>query len=249
MIIMVRQKTCLFSLLLGFVLSACSPGMITVTPPLVQPSLISSSTPRPDPTPPPQITSTQTGTPTIPLPPSVTPTKSVTPTQAPDFSGFQVQFVEYKDFGMVIGFIIPGVTTPYKLTVNKQIYSCLIKPGIANHLYCSGVIIPEGTKVRLEFFEIGDETEIFQTNYIVSLPKTPTPDYFKLTKPDCPVRGINARCETENRIAENGSCIVSTCVDSCGYWYSIDTCYYSTPFLAPIDQTRAAQTATAKASP
>ena len=42
---------------------------------------------------------------------------------------------------------------------------------------------------------------------------------------NCPQRGQNVSCETECRIAPDGNpCIVATCTDACGPYFSVHTC-------------------------
>ena len=120
-----------------------------------------------------------------------------------------------------------------------------------NRMYCNGPYYPAGKSVTLDFYLQDGANPVFQTAYVVNPSMTATVDPSTLTLANCPVRGINPHCETEHRIADNGACTVSTCVDSCGYWYSVDTCYYRTPFIAPMDQTRIAAglTQTAAARP
>jgi len=95
-------------------------------------------------------------------------------------------------------------------------------------MFCIGPEFPHNRKVELAFYAPKATTEpIFKTDYLIAPIKTPTPEgYIPPGDANCPVRGINASCETEIRgeTWPGGPCIVSTCVDSCGYWYSIDTC-------------------------
>ena len=124
-------------------------------------------------------------------------------------------------------FSIPGMKDPYNLTVNNIKYNCTLQEKLPGQLFCMGPEFPHNRKVDLAFFAPNQTQPAYKTEYVIAPIKTPTPEgYIPKGNADCPVRGIGASCETENRPASwpGGPCIVSTCVDICGYWYSIDTC-------------------------
>ncbi len=128
----------------------------------------------------------------------------------------------------MLAFYLPGVKQAYDLQVNKVKYTCNLYNNLPDQMFCIGPEFPHNRKVELAFYTPKVTSEpIFKTDYVIAPIKTPTPEgYIPPGDANCPVRGINASCETEIRgeTWPGGPCIVSTCVDSCGYWYSIDTC-------------------------
>jgi hypothetical protein len=237
--------------LFALFLSACAsvaPAVATPTATLPAPS--DTGTPLPSSTRLPSATPQPSATPTPSASPSLTPSLTSTPSPTSAFIGFQIQASEYRYDGLSIYFVIPGVTQAYRLEVNGQPYTCQVKADLPNRMYCNGPYHPAGQSVMLSFYTQDGAAPVFEVAYVVNPSMTATIDPSTLTLANCPVRGINPKCETEHRVADNGACIVSTCVDSCGYWYSVDTCHYKTPFVAPMDQTRKAQqTLTAAAKP
>lgn len=218
-------------MLLSFVLSACqvatpvpaSPTALPPTKPAATETLKPSNTPAPTATPvPPTATATAT------LVPSATPTATLTPT--PVFAGFRVLYTEYQRFGLMFAFSIPGIKQAYDLRVNKVKYSCSLYPKLPDQMFCMGPEFPHNRKVDLAFYApnaAANAEPIYKIDHLIAPIKTPTPEwYIPKGTADCPVRGIGVTCETEDRPVTwpGGPCIVSTCVDICGYWYSIDTC-------------------------
>jgi hypothetical protein len=214
--------------LVAVLLSACS-GEPKAAPTFT-PAPSATETARPSETPVP--TNTQT-----PVPPSATatPVPSATPTVLPSetprptFAGFQVQYSEFTAYGLTLSFRIPGVKDVYRLLVNKAEFKCQLNSKTPDTLFCYGQQFSVGQTVSLTFLppEKGD-TVVYQTSYKIAPLKTPTPDARTLGAQNagaCEQRGKNPRCETEYRNDGKGYyCIVSTCFDVCGLWYSIDTC-------------------------
>lgn len=185
----------------------------------VAPLLISSPVP----------SSTQAPTPVptdTPAPISTdTPAPSVTPT--PAFIGFSVEFAETTTYGLMLGLTIPGVKDIYRLDVNDAAYTCSLAAKAPDHLYCYGKPFKQGETVSLTFYPpTGDKTPVFQTTYKIVLSGTPTlsPEDLIAAAKACKIRGVHVTCETEYRNSGSSYCEVSTCVDLCGYYYSVDTC-------------------------
>jgi len=212
------------------IVSACTAATVqpTATTAPTQPPPV-TETPRPSETPAPSNTSTLQPTASATLTPSVTPsaTKSSTPT--PSFAGFSVTYAQYTNYGMLIGFKIPGLKEDYRLMVNTVEYKCQINAKAVDSLYCYGPQFGQDQTVKLVFYLLnGDSTPLYETSYKVSLliPPTVDPRILMTQAPgSCPARGVNITCETEYRNDGKGSyCIVATCNDACGYYYSMDTC-------------------------
>ncbi len=220
----------IFILLLAglWVLPACSAGP---TPPLTATALpVSSLTPsetsRPSMTPVPSNTLLPTVTPTLPLTSTPTVTSSATP--RPVFAGFQVDFVEYAYYGMQFAFKIPGIQQNYRLLANGISFKCTLYEKYPDKLYCTGPAIKPLTEIAFSFLPLaGSEVPVFETKYKLGSMITPTINLETLAASNpttCPQHGVNVRCETEYRKIASGCCVVATCVDACGYYFSVDTC-------------------------
>lgn len=216
-------------------LSACSPAptaLPTALPTLsLEPTQIPTKvkTPRPEPsgTLPPSSSPRPSDNPT--LAPSATQPTLPTGTPRPSFAGFQVEFVEYSaSYGMQFAFIIPGIRQNYGLDVNGKAYNCNYYEKYPDRLFCTGPVFTPRTVVKLSFLTLdGAKQEVYSSSYVIPGQTTPTidPTVAKSFNPEnCPVRGVNVHCETEYRVLGSGCCVVSTCVDACGYYYSVNTC-------------------------
>lgn len=224
-----KIKFTLVLLVLSTLIAACHPAQPAVSTVTAVPTRAAASeTPKPNPTSVPTFTALPpSATPT--LVPSLTATPTLTPTQV--FAGFRILYSDYQRWGLMLAFYLPGVKEPYNLKVNKVPYTCTLFQNLPDQMFCIGPEFAHNRSVALAFYDPQNENEpIFSTDYLIAPVKTPTPEgYIPLTDPNCPVRGINASCETEDRTNYDPPCVVSTCVDSCGYWYSIDTCENSVP--------------------
>lgn len=183
-----------------------------------------TDTPAPTETPLPTTTATETNTPE----PTLTPTITLTPTPVVDFSKFKLISVAKKDYGFQIGLQVPGLQSPTKLVIGTQPYTCQIDPAFPDKMFCIGPEVLLDTNMDIFFYTLEDNALIHQG--VVYIPSS----IFVYYPPGidwnaCPDRGKNVSCETEDRKWFDPPCIVSTCVDACGYFYSIDTCQQSTP--------------------
>lgn len=224
---------CILFVVALMVLSACdATPTSTLTPtPLFTKTQTITEIPRPTATLQPSYTAFSPS-PTTTRTPSLTPTLTLTATMTPHpvFADFQVEYSEYTYYGMLIGFRIPGIKENYRLTVDGIDYPCTLNDKSPDHLYCHGPQLEKGRSVKLVFLPLkGDNTPLYETTYIIAPMSTATLDPQALaTAADgdkCAVRGIHVTCETEYRNnGEGGYCIVATCVDLCGYYYSVHTC-------------------------
>ncbi len=211
-------------LILMMVATACGAAPTQVPTPTTTPTL--TDTPQPSDTPSPTLT--QTATPTLTFTPTATLTVIPSETPRPNFAGFKVDYAELVGFGMTIRFLIPGNKQAFRLTVNGIDFQCTLNDQTPDRLYCSGKQFGQGQSLKLVFLApAGDNTPIFETTYKVALAKTATPDPRTLAAqagPGCPQRGQNVRGEIEWRKYNGGYCVVATCFDACGYYYSLNTC-------------------------
>ncbi len=241
-------------LLLALIFSACAAPTAAPQPapsatPQPQTSTASpSSAPAPSATPQPSATTTPSPLPSSSPTLTASSTATITPTSA--FTALKIQAAEYRYGGFSIYFVLPGLQQSYRLEVEGTPFACDYKASLPDRLICSGPYFPAKKEVELAFFapDPAAAEPLFKMPYVVEPLMTATTDPKYIGTDNCPVRGINPKCETENRIADNGKCIVSTCVDSCGYWYSVDTCIYKTPFISPKNGTSIARQLTSWAS-
>ncbi len=215
-------------MVMGFI-SACTSAVVQPTPTVPTQPPPASETPRPSETPAPSNTSTPRPTASFTVTPSVTPTATETSTPTPSFAGFSVTYAQYTYYGMLMGFKIPGIKENYRLKVNDVDYKCELNDKAPDSLYCYGPQFGQNETVKLVFYPLtGDDTPLFEVSYKVSLlvPPTVDPRILMTQAPgSCPARGVNVTCETEYRNdGKGGFCIVATCNDACGYYYSMDTC-------------------------
>ena len=211
-------------------LAACSavPSLVPTLTLTLPPTLLPTQTEtiRPSLTPVPSSTASPQATRTISV--TSTLTETITATPRPIFAGFQVDFVNYAYYGMQFAFTIPGIKLNYRLLANGTAFKCNLYDKYPNKLYCTGPAIKPNTEVQLSFLPMtGSETPVFETNYKMGSMITPTIDIKTLqasNPTDCPQHGVNVRCETEYRKNNGSCCVVATCVDACGYYFSVDTC-------------------------
>lgn len=149
---------------------------------------------------------------------------------------------------------VPGIKENYRLDVSGIAYKCNLYPNLPDRIFCYGPQLPPYSQVKLSFLPVNGGTDpVYQVDYLIMPFKAPTVDPRTIVAANpltCPVRGVNVSCETEYRILGDGYCIVATCVDTCGYYYSVQTCppdmtlqgiYIFTgtpPFPAPPDASR-----------
>jgi hypothetical protein len=207
-------------------LSACSPAQ---TP---SPTLTPTETEMPKPsatlTPVPTETPLPTPTVTPTLVPSATQTATLTSTPRPTFAGFQVEYPEYTKNGLQLVFRIPGNRQNYRLEVNGTPYTCALVEKYPDRLYCLGPVFAQNTQVKLVFFPLeGEKQPVFETTYRITPLITPTVDVrigFAAFKKKCPEQEDKITCETEYRKIGSACCIVATCSDACGNFFSANTC-------------------------
>jgi hypothetical protein len=202
-------------------LAACSPA--TPSPTLTP---LPTDTPQPSPTATITPTATQTDTPTAT--PTATPTFTPSPSPTPAVAFDQAQPFELSSGvgGWRLNFKIPNLDRAYDAIVAGIDFGCTYESQYPDRLFCFGLSRPPlDQTITLAFLDPDTRQVVYQTKTVfasVNLP-TPVPEGYSST--DCSERGQNVTCETECRIAPDDSpCIVSTCYDACGPYFSVDTC-------------------------
>jgi hypothetical protein len=164
---------------------------------------------------------TETATPL----PTLTPTITNTPTPTVDFTKFKLTGVNQKpQISMSLIFTIPGLKTPVQVKVGGSSFYCQVDPKYPDKLFCNGPDLVVDTELPVRFIDTDGTTVLYKGTIFIPQsilgPKLPDNIDWDL----CPLRNTNVTCETENRLWWNPPCVVSTCYDACGYFYSIDTC-------------------------
>ncbi|MCD4752173.1 MAG: hypothetical protein K8R40_03785 [Anaerolineaceae bacterium] len=197
--------------------------------PTAEPSVTFTATPEP--------TNTATLTPTV--------TMTWTPSPTP-FTGFEGSKINsYQSSGELYMYIfsVSGVSQEYYATIEKELYYCEIDINYPDILICTGEYF-EFNDEMVDVVFYSDETldEIVHQQEYYSGSTTPAPVIiYGGPETWCPERGQNVTCETEYRSYNGEECIVQTCFDACGYYYSYHTCPKGVPlsefiFLPPPDE-------------
>jgi hypothetical protein len=173
---------------------------------------LSSATPKPSAT----VTLTHT--------PAASVTITLTPTPAPAFEQVQILAVESVIGGVRVTLQLPNVLSEYKLTLRGYEYKCTLDPQVKDRLFCFGLgQIPAGQKAALVLSDPASGEQVYAADVFYAGFFTSTPQ--GNASNDCPSRGENAGCETECRqLPEGGYCVVATCTDACGLYFSVNTC-------------------------
>jgi hypothetical protein len=165
---------------------------------------------------------------TATLLPTLTPTETLSPTPVADFTKFKLLSVGKKEFGFQLVIQVPGLQSLADVQVAGKPFTCQIESTFPDRLYCNGPELKMDKELQIQF--ISKAGAPLYSGFIF-IPKS----IFGFQYPEgidwdaCPERGQSVSCETENRTWFEPPCVVSTCVDKCGYFYSIDTCKQSTP--------------------
>jgi hypothetical protein len=171
------------------------------------------------------VTPTETVTPL----PTETPTVTLTPTSTTGWNELQVISVWRDANGYGIIFNIPGIDESYNATIDGKPFTCTYEARYPDRLTCLGESFRTEVEIQVIFTGADTGGVVFTTSIIIGEPAfAPTPSYPTGGVPNpntwCPQRGQNVYCETENRISWDPPCLITSCFDACGYWYSIDTC-------------------------
>jgi len=229
----------LFSLaiLVILVLSSCSTAAPSAAPTL-PPTATIPAVPSITVTLPPTATSAPTITPL----PTMTFTPTVTVTQGAEFGAATIKSIGPHKMGMMLTLEVPGLNHLYKLKILDKLYTCSAVAQYPDRMYCYGPLFETGQYQEIAFLEPDSDVEAFRGSFLVPNLNSPTSMPAGDPRTWCPERGQNVTCEVECRIGPNGPCIVATCFDACGYYYSVHTCpddmVIPSPMCSPEDQAR-----------
>jgi hypothetical protein len=216
-------------LILSIALAGCATAMPAPTATAVATAVPPTETPVPPSATPLLPTATQVPTkpPTATATPLPTLTATITNTSTPtvDFTKFKLTAVTQKpQTAMSLIFTIPGLKTAVQVKVGGSSFYCQVDARYSDKLFCNGPDLLIDTELPVRFIDTDGTTVLYKG--VIYIPQSilgqKLPDNIDWGL--CPQRGTNVTCETENRVWWNPPCVVSTCYDACGYFYSIDTC-------------------------
>ncbi len=206
-------------MLVMVMLSACASPAPTATPP-----------PLPTDTPQPSATSTPTATltltPTTTATPTLTLTPTLTSTPTPSFEQAKVIDLRFGVGGYQMVVVVPSLHDQYNLILGGIKFTCAVDEKAPERLFCFGLARPPlDQSLTLAFLHPETGKVVYQGKIILDSRALPTPVPSGYKQYDCPDRGKNVVCEMECRIAPDGNpCVVATCFDACGPYYSVHTC-------------------------
>jgi hypothetical protein len=154
------------------------------------------------------------------------PTNSVTPTA--QFDKAQVISVTNPPGGFQVAMRVPGITAALDIILEARKFTCKLDPAAPETLFCQGLAGPPIDRpISLVFIDPKTGAEMYKgTTYIITAAvPTSTPVGFA----SCPDRGKNIFCEVECRTYGGDPCLVVTCNDACGVYYSLHTCPQDIP--------------------
>lgn len=211
--------------LLLAVLAGCSAATPAPTQtPLPTSTTVPSATPVPSATDTPMPSETPTPVDTATLTPTLPP--SLTPTLMAAFDQAQVTGMTNKVGGVQLVVTVPNLTVAYDMILGGNKYSCSVDAKYPGKLFCWGLAQPPfDTTLTIAFLDVQSGSVVFQTKTVLARAAFPTPVPVGYAWDNCPERGTKVSCETECRVEPNGDvCVVSSCFDACGPYFSVDTC-------------------------
>jgi hypothetical protein len=174
----------------------------------------------------PTSTSTATATATFTRTPTLTLLPSLTASPTPSALFDKAQVTSLSSAGDVFSIVvnIPGLKGAYNMVIDARKFTCVFDAKYPDRLFCSGSSQPGVEKnISLVFTDPDSGQEIYSGTTVIirqALPTETPAGYFS-----CPNRGKNVFCEVECRIYDGSNpCLVATCLDDCGLYYSLDTC-------------------------
>ncbi len=151
---------------------------------------------------------------------------SPSPTAVIAFDQLAVSAVDNRLGGWLVTLNIPGVNRQMKMILGGNSYDCVFDAQYPDRLFCQGLAKPSyDQQITIAFSDAQTGDVLYENQMVIpsALLVPPTPVGWAGT--DCPQRGQNVSCETECRIAPDGNpCIVATCTDACGPYFSVHTC-------------------------
>ncbi len=223
---MAFRRTGLLLALALFWLAGCArqtpPPAVIEAPTQAAPSPAPSATA----TPAASLTATATLAPSATVTRTFTPAPSLTATQAVAFEQLKVLALENRVGGWMLTLAVPGAEKPLSLTLGGNRYDCSVDAQYPGRLFCQGLAKPPfDAQLSLTFSDPQSGAVVYESTLLIptALMVRPTPAGWAST--GCDRRGQNVSCETECRIDPSGNpCIVATCTDACGPYFSVHTC-------------------------
>jgi hypothetical protein len=197
--------------------SATQVGTASVTPKL---RASATALPSPTTTRPPKATIVPPTAPVF----THTPAPSATPAAA--YDELKVLAVNNRVGGWLVTLSVPGVTRAQRMSLGGNTYDCSVDAQYPDRLFCQGLVKPPfDAQMKLAFLDPQSGQVLYQSNLVIPTALLVPPTLVGWPETGCEQRGQNVSCEVECRIAPNGSpCIVATCVDACGPYFSVHTC-------------------------
>ena len=229
-----NRTTLLLLSLSVLLLAACTP----TTPPAEALSSTATTVETAAPTTAPSATATETPQPTLtatPIPtataePTASPSPTLTATPFTAFDEMQYMGAAYGPGGLTyLLFDVPQVADNYLLKVEERDLACAPSDKYDDVLICETTDYdPSFGFLDCEFYAPDGDTLLYsQSFYHVSKNQGMTEAPWRIvwsTSNNCPQRGETVTCETEWRTVGGNRCMIASCFDLCGLYYSIDTC-------------------------
>jgi hypothetical protein len=145
--------------------------------------------------------------------------------------------------GIQLTVTIPNLIVAYNMILGGNKYSCTVDARYPGKLFCWGLAQPPfDTELTIAFLDVQSGSVVYQAKTVLARAAFPTPVPAGYSWSNCPDRGKNVSCETECRIDPNGNpCLVSSCFDACGPYFSVDTCPKNLQNWTACDASVAAQ--------
>lgn len=207
----------------ALLLAACSPAAPS---PTAAPTLAPSSTPAPTQTASSTPTATASLTPTVTFTASPTFTPQPSPTPLAAFDQAKAIALASGVGGWKLTLSVPNLAQVYDVIAAGIEFNCSFDAQYIGLLFCYGLARPPlDQTITLAFLDQTTRTVVFQMQTVFASAALPTPVPSGYSAYDCPDRGKNVTCETECRVAPDGTpCMVSSCFDACGPYFSVDSC-------------------------
>ncbi len=209
-------------LILLAALAACAPAEAAPT-----------ATPIPSETPAPAASATNTPTvsPTASATRTPRPTDTLTPSPSPTpLAAFdQAKPIQLASGvgGWNLTFVVPNLNKAVNVIAAGIQFNCAYDERYPERLFCYGLSRPPlDQTITLAFLDTESGRVLYQSQTVFASAAFPTAVPVGNPETNCPQRGQNVTCETECRVdpSTNIPCIVSTCYDACGHYFSVDSC-------------------------
>ena len=184
----------------------------------------------------PSFTSTFIATLTSTFFPTDTSAPTASPTPTVDLTKAQVIELTNGFGGIRMILKIKGINVPYNMIMAGIKFSCTINDKYPDYLTCFGLSRPPlDQDITEAFLDPQTGQVVYQTKIFLSSASLPTQIPAGYANTNCPDRGKNVSCETECRITPNdGPCIVATCTDACGLYFSVQSCPADMKLPSPL---------------